>query len=98
MLRDQSAVRSTQPPRPPAIARTWDAYTIDREVGVVVAVKTQRVTLSRQTGELIATVDGRQVPVLEADRILKNATTLTLISEIIPTPSHLRELAKGLAA
>lgn len=93
MLRDQSAERSIRPTPTPAIARTWDAYTIDREVGVVVAVSTQRVTLSRQTGELIATVDGKIVPVLEADRILKNATTLTLISEIIPTPSYVRELA-----
>lgn len=89
---------ATQPAEVPALARTWDAYTIDRECGVVVAVKTQRVTLSRQTGTLLATVDGQPMPVLEAHRILKGAATLTVISEIIPTPAYLRELAKGVAA
>lgn len=89
---------ATQPAKVPALARTWDAYTIDRECGVVVAVRTQRVTLSRQTGTLLATVDGQMVSVLEADRILKGAATLTLVSEIIPTPSYLRELAEGVAA
>ncbi|QLG10995.1 hypothetical protein HLB42_09585 [Deinococcus sp. D7000] len=87
-----------QPAKVPAIARIWDAYTIDRECGVVVSVQTYRVTLSRQTGELVATVDGQPAPVLEAHRILKGAATLTLTSEIIPTPAYLRELAKGVAA
>ena len=81
-----------QPVKVPAIARTWDAYTIDRECGVVVNVQTYTVTLSRQTGELVATVDGEIVPVLEATRILKGATTLTLTSEIIPTPAAIRAL------
>ncbi|OLV20231.1 hypothetical protein [Deinococcus marmoris] len=90
-------VYAEAPAKVPAISRTWDAHTIDRECGVVVSVRTYRVTLSRQTGEMIATVDGKQVPVLEADRILKGAA-LTLVSEIIPTPSYLLELAQGVAA
>lgn len=92
------SVYAEAPAKVPALARTWDAYTIDRECDVVVAVKTQRVTLSRQTGTLLATVDGQSVPVLEADRILKGAATLAVISEVIPTPSYLRELAEGVAA
>ncbi|GGO19492.1 hypothetical protein [Deinococcus humi] len=66
-----------------ATARTFTAHHIDRECGVVVHVQDYAVTIARTARGLIATVDGVQVPVLEADRILRTAARVEVMSEVL---------------
>lgn len=73
----------------PAINKTWDATMTYRECGVVTAIVTYTVTLDKTSGELIATVDGEQVDVLRAARILSSAKDdngLRLTREVRPVP------------
>lgn len=69
-----------------AISRTWAAPTTYRECGVVVSVAAYVVTISRTPHGFTATVDGQLVDVLDADRILRNADRLELLTEVLDTP------------
>lgn len=73
----------------PALSRTWEATVTYRECGVVTAVRTYTVTISRLTGEYTAEIDGQPVSVLAADKLLTGAQR-TLTHEVIPTPTGMR--------
>jgi hypothetical protein len=49
-------------------------------------------------GVVVAQVDGQPADVLEADAILRHATTRTVIHEIIPVPAGMLAAFKGAAA
>ena len=77
---------------PPAITKTWEATVTYRECGVVTDICTYTVTLDKSGGELIAVVDGEQVDVERASRILSSAqadNALHLVREVRPVPASM---------
>ena len=85
-------VYEAQPVQVPATSKTWEATVTYRECGAVTAICTYTVTLDKTSGELIAVVDGEQVDVLRASRILSSAQAdkgLRLISETRPFPASM---------
>ena len=77
-------------PKAPALSRTWQATVTYRECSVVTDIVTYTVTMTRTAQGFTATVDGKEVDVLAAARILKNAQNdngLTVTAEILDTPA-----------
>ncbi|WP_420596875.1 hypothetical protein [Deinococcus sp.] len=68
-----------------ALNRTWQTVTTYRECGVVVSVDRDSVTLSRDVldGKLSATLNGEACEVARADRLLRNADSMTLTAETL---------------
>ena len=85
-----TTTNTTTSTKPSALFRAWLATVTYRECGVVTDVTTYTVTMSRTQTGIVATVNGKEVDVLTADRILSNAQAdngLTVTAEIFDTPT-----------
>ena len=81
---------TAQNPKPRALFRAWTARVTYRECGTVTGISTYTVTMSRAAGGFIATVNGKEVDVKAAARILESAEAdkaLTVTAEILDTPA-----------
>ncbi|TSA87896.1 hypothetical protein FNU79_01225 [Deinococcus detaillensis] len=70
-----------------ALSRTWETVTTYTACGENWGSVTRTVTLSREVlgGPISATVNGEAVNVARADRLLRNADTMTLTAEVLAT-------------
>lgn len=76
--------------KPRALFRAWQARVTYRECSVITAIETYTVTMSRTAQGVTATVNGKEVDVLAAGRILSSARQdngLTVTAEILDTPA-----------
>lgn len=67
----------------PATSRTFAARIVYRECGVVTDIEDRTVTVWKDGEEYRATVDGEEVGVLEAARVLNMADRVTVTAEVL---------------
>lgn len=80
----------TAPAKVPVLSRTWEVYTEFRCYGEYWGNATTTVTLTRTPVGLVAMINGESADLHRAVSMLEGATSVKLISELLPTPTSMK--------